>query len=47
MKRVLSTGPAESTFLTDLEWLEIPVFSLKRHRTLLDDILRRAVSRHD
>jgi len=38
MKRVLSTGPAESRFLTDLERLEIPVFSLKRHRTLLDDI---------
>ncbi len=38
MKRVLSTGPAEAKFLTDLERLEIPVFSLKRHRTLLDDI---------
>ncbi len=38
MKRVLSTGPAESRFLTDMERLEIPVFSLKRHRTLLDDI---------
>ncbi len=38
MKRVLATGPAESRFLTDLERLEIPVFSLKRHRTLLDDI---------
>jgi len=38
MKRVLSTGPAESRFLTNLERLEIPVLSLKKHRALLGDI---------
>jgi len=38
MKRVLSTGPTESRFLTELERLEIPVLSLKKHRALLGDI---------
>lgn len=38
MNRVLATGPAESKFLTNLERFEIPVFSLRRHRALFDDI---------
>ncbi len=36
INRVLATGPTESRLLTDLERLEIPVLSLKKHRGLLD-----------
>lgn len=35
MKRRLSAGPVEGRFLTDLDRLEIPVFSLKRVTTMV------------